>query len=103
MRLIAVTLIVVSILISGCVGVNGEPLVIPNGKVIYEVGFIDGCMTGILALTTPQNLPTYEEALGTCYQIYDAAQDGYFGEMPSQMNDPISAPVPEVTCDSNCI
>jgi hypothetical protein len=103
MRVIAVLILVVSMLISGCVGVNGEPLVIPDGNQIYYNGFIDGCMSGILALTTPQNLPPFEEALEACNTIYDMSRDGLFGEMPSQMSGPVLEQEPAVVCEGNCI
>jgi hypothetical protein len=102
---IAVAIIVLSIVLSGCVGVNGEPIVIADGHEVYDEGFVDGCMTSILALTTPQNLPPYEEALMKCKQIHELAGEGVFGEMPSERT---SAPVApeqetEIICDGNCI
>ena len=77
MKTRVLTILFVSIIIlSGCVGVNGEPLEIPDGNQMYGNGFVDGCMSSILALTTPQNLPPYEEALAKCNQIYDLSKEG---------------------------
>ena len=104
MRVIAVTILVVSLIFSGCVGVNGEPLEIPNGIQVYGNGFVDGCMSSILALTTPQNLPPYEEALIKCNQIYELSLEGVFGDLPSeQMNTPVPEQEPVIVCNGNCI
>ena len=97
-------ILVLAIILSGCVGVNGEPLEIPDGQEMYDGGFIDGCMSSILALTTPQNLPPYEEALVQCKKIHELAGEGVFGEMPSEIGTSITPkPRAEIVCDGNCI
>ena len=102
MKIIAVTILVLSILISGCVGVNGEPIEIPDGQEMYMDGFLDGCMTSIFVLTSQQYLPTYDEALAICEDIRRAATEGDWS-MPSQMNTPIPEQEPVIICEGNCI
>lgn len=103
MRIIVLSSLVLSIILTGCVGVNGEPLVIPDGHEIRADGFIDGCMTSILALTSQQNLPPYSEALKTCQNIYQMAEDGFFGTMPSEMSAPVKSPAQTFECSGNCL
>jgi hypothetical protein len=104
MRTVLTILFVSIIILSGCVGVDGEPIDIPDGQVMYDGGFIDGCMSSILMLTTPQNLPPYDEAIETCIKVYEAAVNGNLGDMPSeQMSTPIPVPEPVIVCNGNCI
>ena len=97
-------ILVLAIILSGCVGVNGEPLEIPDGQEMYNGGFIDGCMSTILMNTLPQNLPPYDDALILCLKVYEAAVNGVLGDMPSeQTNTPAPEQEPAIICDGNCI
>jgi hypothetical protein len=104
MRIIAVTILCVAMLISGCVGVNGEPLEIPDGYERYNSGFLDGCMSSMLMLMKPQDLPPYDQALLICLKVHEAATNGNLGDMPSEMNTPMAEENERVIiCDGNCI
>lgn len=101
---IVLAIIVLSIVMTGCVGVDGEPIAIQDMGKVYDGGFLDGCMSAILMLSTPQDLPTYEHALEVCGRIRAEAGVGELGDMPSEMSTPTSKPTREpVVCDGNCI
>ena len=67
-----VAILVLAILLSGCVGVDGEPLTI---GVDHEYAFTEGCMASIFFLTSPQNLPPIDEAIGACASVYELYMD----------------------------
>lgn len=101
---IVVSIIVLSILLTGCLGVDGEPIVFEDGNEVYANGFLDGCMSSLLLLTSPQNLPPYDEAIVVCEEVRKAAGSGAIGDMPSETNTSVSDPTQEpVVCDVNCI
>ncbi len=100
MRTLVLAILVLAIILSGCVGVNGEPLEIPDGQEIYDSGFINGCMSTILMSSSPQNLPPYDDALALCFRIYEAT----LGDVPpDQMSTPAPEAEPVIICDGNCI
>ena len=100
-----VLLLLATFVLSGCVGVDGKPLTLTIDT-DYGDGFLDGCMTSILALTSPQNLPPYEDALRICTTLRQGAGEGMFGEMPShRMSTPSPSPTsPSIDCsEGGCI
>ena len=106
MKLIVLTILCMAMLLSGCVGIDGEPIVIPDGQVEYDKGFLDGCMSSILMLTNPQNIPPYDDAIKICIKVREEATNGFLGDMPSgRMNTPIQEAKPKrvIVCDGNCI
>lgn len=106
MKTLVLAILVVSILMSGCVGVNGEPLEIPNNSDAYDTGFMHGCLTSIFFLTNPQNLPPYEQAIMACKRVYDEAksQSVFNGSYaPEEVTPVVPEEEPPVVCDGNCI
>lgn len=100
---IAVLILALSILLSGCVDVEGNPIVLRDTSEVYADGFLDGCMSSILMLTSPQNLPPYNQAIIICGKIQDAVEGGELGDMPSERNTSAPMEEPAVVCEDNCI
>ena len=96
MRTRVLTILALSIILAACVGVDGQPITIPNGQGIYDLGFRDGCAASIFFLTSPQSRPPYDDALVLCARVREAAQ-----QRNLQM---LARPEPEPTpCSGGCI
>jgi len=70
MKTIVVLILVVSILLSGCVGVDGKPLTFQT-QFQKDESFVEGCLASIFFLTSPQNLPPIEDAVLLCGNVLD--------------------------------
>lgn len=103
MKRIAIVLLF-AVILSGCVGVNGEPIgqeimdpVVAWG---YENGYIDGCLNAIFHSTTPEDRPPFEVAVEFCQVVFLATIQEYGFPDYFESSAPIEAPVPKIDCSS---
>lgn len=57
-----------SLFLSSCVGVDGQPLY-ESVQNEYDEQFIKGCMGAIWVLTSPERLPSFNEAIAVCEYV----------------------------------
>ncbi len=105
MKSIVLTVLFVTILVlSGCIGVDGNPVEFVDAGEVYDDGFLDGCVLSVFMLTRPQDLPTYERTIEICMEVREASESLNLEKLPSETNAPAFKPTPDpVICDGNCI
>ena len=67
-NIIAATILVLAILISGCVGVDGEPIALRSQDEV-DAAFFNGCMASIFFLTSPEQRPPVSIAIQACREV----------------------------------
>ena len=95
-NIIVAIILVLAILISGCVGVDGEPVTLRSQDEV-DASFFNGCMASIFFLTSPEQRPPVDIAIQACREVRKR-----FDVMEAQQN--TSAPAAQPTpCVGSCL
>ena len=69
-KYLGATILVLSLILSGCVGVDGQPLTFQT-QFQKDESFVEGCLASIFFFTSPQNLPPVDDAVRLCSDVLD--------------------------------